>query len=68
MGNSEQIVYRNFPKELREKSTEDVRIIFDLSTATWLSSRHPDGLIWRARAVRILDLRLFFSKLVSTSS
>ena len=28
----------------------------------------PEGLIWRARAVRILDLRLFFSKSLSISS
>ena len=35
---------------------------------TWFSTLQAEGLIWRALAVRILDLRLFFSKLVSTSS
>lgn len=39
-----------------------------VDSATWFSTLHAEGLICRARAVRILDLLLFFSKLVSTSS
>ena len=49
-----------------EKFWKVLRFFLNVIFLIWFTV--PEGLIWRARAVRILDLRLFFSKSLSISS